>query len=811
MVYLEPITEETPSEAAVSTVASQLSSAAGTDDHPRASSSSHHLTSLLRPSSRAHSADEADGVPEGIRNNGLKRWWHVMGMSSHSTSARHPSSHPRHSADAADADSTLHSPPSISGDSVHSSGAESSGNSSTMALDMGDDGRAGRARGSGGLNLLPPLALEGGDPDDSAEVDDGFLLGGCLHPISSLDNEAGEANDVSVISLASLSEGSPTRSPRKGGISEGVDLSDIGIGSWDGKAVGFSQNIQAATINSGSPRRSPARGTMKHSPARGTMKHLRYAAGAHPAQGQGHGQGQGSGGELANANNALFEKKTDKKARNVCSRQMLVGFTLLVFLLAIVIGVIVHISSGESGVDSTNSNTVNSGGSNGPAGGKDDDEFATEAPTLEWDGDFPSLPMPAPTPAPTADPYLNEILAAADALLRSISPGAAAAIDGDETDTPQKLAYDWITNWDEANLELDVGQPRQSDYRNVVTERRYVQRFVLGVLYFSMRGKYTQRDPFYDFLLTLSESADVKPFLSAHHECQWFGISCESRFIAAQSDGNANGSSEEVVVSIDLSNLGLSGTIPDEIGRLEAMEDLSMFKNDIFGTIPESMMMLPVLAYVDLGSNSLTGSIPPISSHLEFLYLNQNRLAGSVPVPQGQNPKLKHLWAQQCQLAGPLPDRLAEYSNLEQLLLYENQITGIIPPELSSLSLLSHLDLSSNLLTGTLPDELYDMASLLSVYLSSNQLWGPIISESLPSSRLLTHLWLDGNSFSGEVSPSFGELINLRSLLIHQNNLEGTMPTEVCDLFGARGELERLEADCDGNVPVNCTCCTDCY
>ena len=501
------------------------------------------------------------------------------------------------------------------------------------------------------------------------------------------------------------------------------------------------------------------------------------------------------------------ERNGEDKSKRRCSRsQLLMGFTLLSAFLAIVIGVSVHLinSSGKNGSSSDNTNAVS-----GPKSGTDDDEFATEAPTLELlvDGDFSSLPA-VPTSAPTIDPYRNEMLAAADALLRSISPDTSTAIDDDANiSTPQKLAYEWITTWDEANLELDVGQPQQSDARNLVTARRYIQRFVLGVLYFSMGGKGNEasngvtNDPFYDYLSTVSTtSADIKPFLSAHHECRWFGISCKP-----QPNENAN-NGEEVVVSIDLSNVGLMGTIPDEIGKLEAMEDLSMFDNDIFGTIPASLMTLPELTYLDLGNNFFTGSIPPLSSQLEFLYLNQNRLSGSVPRGEnGEEYKLKHLWAHQCQLTGPLPGRLANFGHLEQLLLYENQLTSTIPTTLTS-----HLDLSSNSLTGGLPDALFDMPSLSSVYLSSNRLSGPIISQASSSSRQLSHLWLNENSFSGDISPSFGEFLNLRSLLLQQNNLEGTVPTEVCDLFGARGELERLEADCVEGVPVNCTCCTAC-
>ena len=802
MVYLDPIAEETQSDLHSTTTASQAGGASGAS-HVSSSDLTDprtNLTSALRPSSRGGNRteqDDNDGVPEGIRNNGLKKWWHVMGMSS--SPARHSSSRAQH-----------HYPSSMqdaSNGSVHSnsesrSGSES-GNSSTLAIDMGDDGLESHAHGSS-LNLLPPLEFDGDNAGD----------GGGLHPISSMDNEAGETSDSDgVVSLASLSGSSPTRSPartkrsnvldgsspKRGGVGEGVDLSGInGSGSADvdanmstSRKVSFSQHVQVTNINS-SPRRSPGRGTKKH---------LIYATGA---------QGNGPLADTTSTN-TNGEQNIEEKNKRRCSRsQLLMGFTLLSAFLAIVIGVSVHLinSSSKNGGTSGNTNGVNE---------IDDDEFATEAPTMELDeldGDFSSLPG-VPTSAPTVDPYRDEILAAADALLRSISPNTAAVIDAGADKTPQQLAYDWITTWDEAKLELDVGQPRRSGTRNVVTARRYLQRFVLGVLYFSMGGRGNEAgngaDPFDDLLRTITVSADVKPFLSAHHECRWFGISCEARSIISQSAGNVDDESEEIVVSIDLSNVGLMGNIPTEIGSLEALEDLSMFNNDIFGSIPASLMTLPELAYLDLGSNYLTGSIPQFSSQLEFLYLNENRLSA---LPQGKNGleyKLKHLWAHKCQLAGPLSDQLAKhFRNLEQLLLYENQITGTIPSALPSLSSLSHLDLSSNLLTGNLPDALYDMPSLSSLYLSSNQLSGPIISQASSASRQLTHVWLNDNSFSGDIPPSFGEFLNLRSFLMQQNNLEGTMPVEVCDLFGARGELERLEADCVDGIPVNCTCCTEC-
>ena len=730
-------------------------------------------------------------------------------------------------------------------DSAHSdsgSGSES-GHSSTFAVDMGDDGIVSHAHGSS-LNLLPPLDLDT-DNDD---------IGGCggLYPISSMDNEVGEAGEIDgVLSLGSLSAStsSPAQSPRRtkspGRIGTGnnngggVHLGGMNTsGGADDRKVSFSQNVHVAKIPFGhggnSPRRSPGRRTKQRN------SHLNGGA-----------------------------RDGDDNTTRRCSRsQILIGFTLLSAFLAIVIGVSIHLisPSGKSG-SSSNTNVMDGDVALGPTMGKeDDDEFVTDAPTLESeqsesDGDGP-LPPVGPTLAPTVDPYRDEILAAADALIRSISPSAATAID-DESETPQNLAYQWIMTWDEANLELDVGQPRQGNHRKVVSERRYIQRFVLGVLYFAMGGKgsenhnarrlrdvaqqskamkatslslyrakknrmlqeerlpdaelpkdeetysepnsspITVSDPFHNFLLTLSASVstDDKPFISAHHECQWYGITCESR------------SSEEVVVAIDLSNLGLVGTIPEEIGiGLEAIEDLTLYNNDLFGTIPPSLMTLPNLFYVDLGSNYLVGSIPPISTTLQYLYLNTNRLTGRLPRGKnGLDYKLKHLWAQQCQLTGRLSDRIDNFENLEQLVLYENRISGTIPTTLSSLSVLSYLDLSSNRLTGALPDTLLNMTSLSSLYLSRNQLSGSIAGQASSLSKL-AYLWLDDNEFSGEILPTFGDNnLNLKSLLLSGNNLFGTMPIQVCDLFGTRGELERLETDCAGEFPkMNCTCCTLC-
>ena len=166
MVYLEPITEETPSDL-LSTISGGTRASASQAGASHVSSSDHtisrnKLTSSLRPSSRRSREEQRESdVPEGIRNNGLKRWWHVMGMSS---ANNRPERHDRRQHHTTSADRS-HRP--AGEDCAHSdsgSGSES-GHSSTLAVDMGDDGIVSHAHGSS-LNLLPPLNL---DTDNDAD------------------------------------------------------------------------------------------------------------------------------------------------------------------------------------------------------------------------------------------------------------------------------------------------------------------------------------------------------------------------------------------------------------------------------------------------------------------------------------------------------------------------------------------------------------------------------------------------------------------------------------------------------------------
>jgi len=98
----------------------------------------------------------------------------------------------------------------------------------------------------------------------------------------------------------------------------------------------------------------------------------------------------------------------------------------------------------------------------------------------------------------------------------------------------------------------------------------------------------------------------------------------------------------DLVNELTLSDLGLSGEIPQEIGTLDS---------------------------------------------LEFLWLEDNQLTGPIPTEIGNLSKLKYLIMHYNQLSDSIPSEIGNLSNLEILKLDNNQLTGYIPESICDLTL----------------------------------------------------------------------------------------------------------------------------
>ncbi|KAH6790460.1 hypothetical protein C2S51_005466 [Perilla frutescens var. frutescens] len=88
------------------------------------------------------------------------------------------------------------------------------------------------------------------------------------------------------------------------------------------------------------------------------------------------------------------------------------------------------------------------------------------------------------------------------------------------------------------------------------------------------------------------------------------------------------------VMTLDLSDNNLTGTIPVQIALLSKLQTLNLSRNSLTGSIPQNIGNMNLLESLDLSKNKLSGQIPQSISELTFLSnlnLSYNNLTGRIP------------------------------------------------------------------------------------------------------------------------------------------------------------------------------------
>ena len=231
----------------------------------------------------------------------------------------------------------------------------------------------------------------------------------------------------------------------------------------------------------------------------------------------------------------------------------------------------------------------------------------------------------------------------------------------------------------------------------------------------------------------------------------------------------------------------LKGTIPPELGDLESLEVLDLSHNELAGPIPPELGDLGELKHLLLHNNSLEGALPPelgSLAGLEVLTVNGNDLSRPLPAALGDLASLTSLSLHDNGFAGPIPPELGNLASLKQLYLTNNEFSGPIPPQIGELTNLTQLWLSGNSLSGPIPPEFGNLTQLQGLVLFNNELSGPIPSTLGNLSRL-DRLVLSTNALTGRIPVEFGELTALVTLILHTNELTGPIPSTL-------GNLEKL-------------------
>ena len=209
--------------------------------------------------------------------------------------------------------------------------------------------------------------------------------------------------------------------------------------------------------------------------------------------------------------------------------------------------------------------------------------------------------------------------------------------------------------------------------------------------------------------------------------------------------------------------------------------------------------------------NSWHGVVTDSNGRVEFLYLPNNELRGSIPADLGYLSNLTWLDLSNRlgsqggtnKLKGPIPTTLASLSNLERLNLSNNQLSGPIPPQLASLDNLGVLDLSNNQLSGLIPSHLGILYKLTCLSLGNNKLNGSIPPQ-LGNLSELALLDLENNKLRGSIPPQLGNLTNLTLMDLRNNQLKGPIPLQLANLANLKF-LELSDNMLCGPIPLQLT------
>ncbi|XP_065615893.1 receptor kinase-like protein Xa21 isoform X2 [Quercus suber] len=253
--------------------------------------------------------------------------------------------------------------------------------------------------------------------------------------------------------------------------------------------------------------------------------------------------------------------------------------------------------------------------------------------------------------------------------------------------------------------------------------------------------------------------------------CDWFGVSCSRR--------------RQRVTALNLSYVGLQGTITPHIANLSFLVSLDLTNNSFYGVLPHGISHLHRLRELRLSYNLLEGSIPPTIHNchkLEYLFLIENNFSGVIPKDLGMLPKLRELHLSDNRLTGTIPSSLSNISSLEMLNLQYNSLTGPFPLIIFNFSFLTVLATTENHFSGTLPMDLCTHCpNLKGLYISRNEFSGKLPSQ-FNNCRELSILSLSDNKFDGSITEGFGSLEKLEVLLLGSNDLNGNIPPIISNL-----------------------------
>lgn len=320
---------------------------------------------------------------------------------------------------------------------------------------------------------------------------------------------------------------------------------------------------------------------------------------------------------------------------------------------------------------------------------------------------------------------------------------------------------------------------------------------------------------------------------------EWSGVVIEK---------NTDGTSKLCgrVIELNLMNGNLTGTIPDDIWDLTALNALKLSYNYVSialseglpklkdlevlylskitlseGKIPTSIGQLTKLRFLAINDNagSLAGSTIPIEitnlKNLEEMVLDKNNLAGAIPLKIVNLTKLSLLNLEWNKLTGSIPEDIGKLTNMVRLNLSHNQLSGTIPASVGELKKVYAIYFNHNQLAGEIPKEIGNMTALKDIHLTKNQLTSISLQLGMNAANnalSITTFYADSNKIANlpkelalmpnlelidlgvndinhAIPVEIAKISKLKYLLLNENKITGSIPVEL----GSRSELLNIK------------------
>lgn len=262
------------------------------------------------------------------------------------------------------------------------------------------------------------------------------------------------------------------------------------------------------------------------------------------------------------------------------------------------------------------------------------------------------------------------------------------------------------------------------------------------------------------------------------------------------------------LTKLDLSSNRLFGSFPASMQTLPHLTWLDAHSTNLRGSVPAIWgTAMPKLVYLDLSNNGLTNSLPTslgLLTRLQYLKLNSNSLEKSLPSAMGLLTRLLDLSLEHNAFTGQMPSSLGNLSAALSITMDNNRLSRTIPSTLTALTRVVTFSLNNNKLTGSIPSNwgsAHQLHALQNFALNDNSL-----SRCVPSSfgymTNLVSLQMQNNLLSCSL-PSFAFLHQQKLTLLNfeNNRISSTLPTSMGNMTALAYLYGRANEKLGGPLP----------